>query len=83
MKKTNERHKLLNIFRPKKFINESYEADKKLIIDKYNELGYRDARIVKDSVKMFNDRTVDVYIKVNEGDKYYLRNVTCPFVRGL
>ncbi len=76
MKKTNERHKLANIFRPKKFVNENYEADKKLIIDKYNELGYRDARIVKDSIKMFNDRTVDVYIKVNEGDKYYLRNVT-------
>jgi outer membrane protein insertion porin family len=51
MKKTNERHKLLNIFRPKKFINSrTYEADKKLIIDKYNELGYRDARIVTDSV---------------------------------
>ncbi len=76
MKKTNERHKLLNIFRPKKFVNENYEADKKLIIDKYNELGYRDARIVKDSVKMYDNRTVDIYMKVTEGDKYYLRNVT-------
>jgi outer membrane protein insertion porin family len=76
MKKTNERHKLLNMFRPKKFVNENYEADKKLIIDKYNELGYRDARIVKDSTKMFNDRTIDIYIKLTEGDKYYLRNVT-------
>ncbi len=76
MKKTNERHKLLNIFRPKKFVNENFEADKKLIIDKYNELGYRDARIVKDSVKMYDNRTVDIYMKVTEGDKYYLRNVT-------
>jgi outer membrane protein insertion porin family len=51
MKKTNERHKILNIFRPKKFTESNYEADKKLIVDKYNELGYRDARIVSDSIK--------------------------------
>jgi outer membrane protein insertion porin family len=76
MKKTNERHKLLNIFRPKKFINSSYEADKKLIIDKYNELGYRDARIVTDSVKQYNEGTVDIHMKIEEGDKYYLRNVS-------
>ena len=45
MKKTNEKGKLLNLFRTKKFIEDNYEADKQLIIDKYNELGYRDAII--------------------------------------
>lgn len=76
MKKTNEKGKLLNLFRTKKFVNEKYEEDKQLIIDKYNELGYRDARIVKDSVSKYDDKTVDVFIELEEGDKYYLRNVS-------
>ncbi|MCD8292627.1 MAG: outer membrane protein assembly factor BamA [Prevotellaceae bacterium] len=76
MKKTNERRKLLNMFRTKKFVNEHYEEDKQNIIDKYNELGYRDAMIVVDSVSSYNERTVDIYIQVEEGQKYYLRNVS-------
>ncbi len=76
MKKTNEKGKLKNLFRAKKFINEKYEEDKQLIIDKYNELGYRDAVIVVDSVSPYDEKTVNVYIEIEEGDKYYLRNVT-------
>ncbi|MDR0892340.1 MAG: outer membrane protein assembly factor BamA [Mediterranea sp.] len=76
MKKTNEKGKLLNLFRTKKFVPEHYEADKQLIIDKYNELGYRDATITSDSVKTYDNRTVDVFINIDEGQKYYLRNVT-------
>ena len=76
MTKTNEKGKLLNLFRTKKFINEKYEEDKQLIIDKYNELGYRDAVIVTDSVTPYDDKTVNVYMEIDEGDKYYLRNVT-------
>ena len=76
MKKTNEKGKLLNLFRTKKFVEENFEADKQLIIDKYNELGYRDAMIVKDSIKSYDDRTVDIFMEIEEGQKYYLRNVT-------
>ncbi|MBQ8224015.1 MAG: outer membrane protein assembly factor BamA [Bacteroides sp.] len=76
MKKTNEKNKLVNLFRTKKFVEENYAADKQLIIDKYNELGYRDAIIVKDSVSAYDDRTVNVYLEIEEGQKYYLRNVT-------
>lgn len=47
-----------------------------MIIDKYNELGYRDAVIVVDSVSPYDEKTVNVYIEIEEGDKYYLRNVT-------
>ena len=72
MRKTN----LSTFSVPKKFIEEKYEEDKQHIIDKYNELGYRDAQIVVDSVSPYDDRTVDVYMKIEEGDKYYLRNVT-------
>ena len=76
MKKTNEKGKLVNIFRTKKFIDEKYQEDKQKIIDKYNELGYRDAIIEVDSVSPFDDKTVNVYMKIHEGDKYYLRNIT-------
>ena len=76
MKKTNEKNKLLNLFRTKKFVNENYEADKQLIIDKYNELGYRDARIVEDSISPYDQKTVNVFMRIDEGQKYFLRNVT-------
>lgn len=75
MKKINEKGKLLNLFCIKKFVNEKYEEDKQLIIDKYNELGYCDVCIVKDSVFKFDDKIVDVFIELEEGDKYYFCNV--------
>lgn len=75
MKKTNERRKLVNLFRTKKFVKENYKADLDRIIDKYNELGYRDAVIVSDSVVPYDDKTVDIFIKVNEGQKYYIRDI--------
>ncbi|MDD6892057.1 MAG: POTRA domain-containing protein, partial [Bacteroidales bacterium] len=53
-----------------------FENDKKAVIEKYNELGYRDAVIEVDSVTPFDDKTVDVYMKISEGQKYYLRDVT-------
>ena len=76
MKKTNEKGKLVNLFRAKKFIDERYQEDKQKIIDKYNELGYRDAIIEIDSVAPYDEKTVDVYMKIYEGNKYYLRDIT-------
>jgi outer membrane protein insertion porin family len=76
MKKTNEKNKWANMFKTKKFIMEKYEEDKEKIIDKYNELGYRDAIILEDSVSNFDDRTVNIYLKLEEGDKYYVRNIS-------
>ncbi len=75
MKKTNEKGNLLHLFRTKKFIDENYANDKNLIIEKYNELGYRDATIVSDSVVRFDEKTVDIYLSIEEGKKYYLRNI--------
>lgn len=75
MKKTNEKGNWRHLFRPKKFINNLYDEDKQLLIAKYNEHGYRDAHIVADSVVTFDDKTVDVYIQVEEGDQYHIRNI--------
>ena len=75
MKKTNEKGKLINLFRTKKFVEDNYEADKKLILERYHELGYRDAEIVWDSVYRHDDKTVNIDIKIDEGNKYYIRNI--------
>ena len=75
MKKTNEKGNWRHLFRPKKFIDNLYEEDKQLLIAKYNEHGYREAHIVVDSVVTFDDKTVDVYIQVEEGDQYHIRNI--------
>ena len=77
MKKTNDNN-IINLFRTKKFVTEEYENDKKAIIDKYNEIGYRDAYIVADSVvpNPEDPTRVDVYITVSEGGKYYVRNIS-------
>lgn len=75
MKKTNEKS-LRNFFRSKKFIKEEYAKDKELLIDKYNEVGYRDAFIVADSVVKYDDKSVDIYITIDEGKKYHFRNIT-------
>ena len=76
MKKTNEKNKLLNLFKQKKFVENDYRDDLKRIINKYNEMGYRDAKIVADSVVPFDEKTVDVYITLEEGKKYYINEIS-------
>jgi len=76
MKKTNEKSDILKIFSQKKFVRSDYEDDLQRLIDKYNEKGYRDAVIVKDSVVNYDDKTVDVYISLNEGKRYYVNNIS-------
>lgn len=75
MKKTKER-KFINIFKSKKFIREEYAKDKGLLVDKFNEKGFRDAEVVSDSVVTYKENRVDVYLKVKEGKRYYFRNIT-------
>ncbi len=74
--KTHEAGKLSSFLKAKKFTPERWKEDKQKLIEKYNEHGYRDAMIVEDSVWNFDDNHVNVYIKVDEGKKYYIRNIT-------
>lgn len=74
LKKTNEKG-FKSIFKAKKFIEERFDEDKERVISKYNELGYRDAQITSDSVVNVGTNLVDVYLNIEEGQKYYLRNV--------
>ena len=74
--KINEAGKLSNIFKAKKFTPERYDEAKKALIDKYNELGYRDAAIIEDSVWTVDEKHVNVLVRLDEGQRYYLRNIT-------
>lgn len=76
MKKTRESGKLRNILKSKKFIEEKYKEDKALFIKRYNSWGYRDAYIVKDSIVPYDDKHIDIYLNVSQGEKYYVRNIS-------
>ncbi len=72
--KTHEAGKLSSFLKSKKYTPERWKADKDRLIEKYNELGYRDAAIIKDSVWNEDAKHVNIYIKVDEGEKYHIRN---------
>ena len=63
------------IFKASKYMEKTYEEDKKLIIEKYNAKGYRDARIVRDSVYRIDDHNLGIDIVINEGNRYHYRNI--------
>lgn len=75
LKTIHERHNIGSWFRSKKFVEKKYKEAKENLINKYAQLGYRDAVIVSDSVVEFDEKSVDVYLNVEEGQKYYIRNI--------
>ena len=74
--KTHEAGKFANFFKSKKFTPERWKEDKQKLIEKYNEYGYRDATILSDSVWNYDEKHVNVYVKVDEGQQYFVRNIT-------
>jgi len=74
MKKTKAK-KIINFFSSKKFLAEKYTDDKINLIKKYNEKGYRDATIVRDSISKLEDDRVRLDIWVEEGNKYFFRDI--------
>ena len=76
LSKTKEVNRFANLFRSKKFVADKYAEDKQKVIKKYNEWGYRDAYITYDTIKPFDEKHIDVYITIDEGNKYYIRNIT-------
>ncbi|MBN1926651.1 MAG: outer membrane protein assembly factor BamA [Prolixibacteraceae bacterium] len=75
MKKTNDK-KLRNFFLTKKFQEDLYEEDKINVINKYNELGYRDAIITRDTIiKNEDGNTVQIELWIEEGNQYHIRDI--------
>lgn len=75
MKNTKQRA-FWKIFGSKKFVQEKYREDKQTLLEKYRERGFRDVRIVEDTVYRNSDKDVNVEIAFREGKKYYFGNIT-------
>ncbi|MDR2414356.1 MAG: outer membrane protein assembly factor BamA [Odoribacteraceae bacterium] len=75
MKKTKERS-IINIFKSANYIQKNFEEDRYNLINKYNEIGYRDAVILSDSVVSISPKRVKIYIDVQEGNKYYFNDIS-------
>lgn len=75
MKKTKAK-KWYNFFNSKKFNEKEYPNDKISLISKLNEAGYRDARIVKDSIYYVTPDRLGIDFKIDQGKKYYFRNIS-------
>ena len=71
----NTKQKDLNIFKGSKYIEAKLDEDRISLVDFYNENGFRDFRIIKDSTYKLEDGKIALVIKINEGNQYYLRNV--------
>ena len=66
----------IKIFKGSKFIEKNYKDDLNLIISKYNKKGYRDAQIISDSIFKIDDANIGITINIEEGHKYYFRNIS-------
>ncbi len=75
MKHTRDK-RLMNFFKSKKFKQKEYAEDKNSLIAAFNEQGYRDARIVRDSIYYLEDNRLAIDFFIEEGDRYYFRDIS-------
>ena len=68
--------KWYNFFKSKKFKEKEYQTDRKTVLEAFNEAGYRDARLVRDSVYYSDPKHLSIDMVFDQGPKYYFRNVT-------
>lgn len=69
-------HVKLNVFKASKYDRTEFAEDRKNLVDFYNSKGYRDAQIITDSIYAVNDRSIHLDIKLSEGKKYYIRDIS-------
>ncbi len=74
--KNTKRKRFYRFWKPSRFIPDKYKEDEQNIIKHYNKLGFRDARIVEDSVYPVSNKFLNIYLKIHEGHKFYFRNIT-------
>ncbi|MBR6054842.1 MAG: outer membrane protein assembly factor BamA [Bacteroidales bacterium] len=76
MKKTKAGDKIYNLFSSKKFNEKEFVVDKKSAVEVFNEAGYRDARLIRDSVYYVKPNRLGIDLEFDKGEKYYFRNIT-------
>ena len=74
-KMKNTKMKNLNFFKASKYIGDKYDEDKESLYTFYNDNGYKDFKILKDSLYPVSADRVALMIMIDEGDQYFLRNV--------
>ncbi len=65
----------VNFFKTSKFKNDEYKEDKIKLVTYYNSKGYRDARIISDSIYDADANEININIKIEEGNKYHFGNI--------
>ncbi len=75
MKKTKDA-RFINFFSSKKFNESEYDNDKRAMLSAFNEAGYRDARIVKDTMYYLEPGRLQIDFEIDEGKRYYFRDIT-------
>ncbi len=73
--KNTKKKRLGRFWKKSKFIKKDYEEDLGLLIDKYAENGFRDARVISDTLVKVDDNNIQLNIKVEEGNKYYFGDI--------
>ena len=74
-KMKNTKQKNMNFFKASKFISEKYDEDKEKLYTLYNDNGYKDFRILSDSLYPISENRVGLKIKVDEGKQYFIRDI--------
>ena len=67
--KNTKRRKFYRVFKRSKYVPEDFKEDLSSLVDKYKENGFRDARVVSDTIRN-NNESIDIYIDLIEGSKY-------------
>ncbi|SOE22243.1 Beta-barrel assembly machine subunit BamA [Spirosomataceae bacterium TFI 002] len=75
MKGTKERAPL-RVFTPSKYIPSKFKEDKVALVSFLNKRGYRNAQVVNDSIVYKDNGNIDLYMDINEGSRFYYRNIT-------
>lgn len=74
--KNTKKAAIYHVFKSSKFLEEEYEEDKAAIVARYNKEGFRNMRIVKDSIYSVGPERLKIRITLDEGNKFYFRNIT-------
>jgi len=72
----NNTHRKAKIFSASKLVDEVFAADKKAVLQFYRSKGFRDARIVKDSIWRTDSRDLHIHLEIDEGQAYYFGKIT-------
>jgi outer membrane protein insertion porin family len=68
-------HMKVRIFKASKYLKNNFDEDKDKLIAKYNQKGFRDARILNDTIYNVAKHRINLDIELSEGHRYYFRNI--------